>query len=75
MGGGGGGGCDKEREIQEGGEFILDFWGEEVQIAVKTAVTLAFLDLEFKISFLDLYRPKMVGPQKRVLRHLPPIGA
>ena len=75
MGRGGGGGYDKEREIQEGGEFILDFWGEEVQIAVKTAVTLAFLDLEFKISFLDLDRPKMVGPQKRVLRHLPPIGA
>ena len=63
---GGGGGCDKEREIQEGGDFILDFWGEEVQIAAKTAVTLEFLDLEIKIWFLDLSRPKIPEPHGSV---------
>ena len=46
-GGGGGGGRDKEERASEKGRFILE---NGVQITVKTAATLEFLDSKFKFS-------------------------
>jgi hypothetical protein len=45
--GGGGGGRDKEERPSERGSFILE---NGVQITVKTAATLEFLDSKFKFS-------------------------